>query len=289
MPGKPVRLARRVRGAGCPTGVTRPSSGRVSVRRLLLSLSIAAALAVLADGSAAQSSGPSDPRRIYAARAALESQAASAEDVAALSTTPPALRESKRAEAYVLRQRLQVGDFLVGDRVVVAVMGEPTLSDTAVVRSGTTIHLGKLPPISLQGVLRSELEEHLTRELAQYLREPRVTAVPLLRVAVFGNVVRPGYLHVPADMLLSDLLMRAGGPSGTADLRKAELRRGAERLIDARDVQTALADGISLDDLHLRSGDEFNVPQKRNTNWATVMQAAAVVTGLVSVAFTLSR
>jgi hypothetical protein len=96
-------------------------------------------------------------------------------------------------------------------------------------------------------------------------------------------------MHVPADMLLSDLLMSAGGPAGTADLRKAELRRGTERLIAARDVQTALADGISLDDLHLRSGDEFNVPEKRNTNWTNVMQAAAVVTGLVSVAFTLSR
>ena len=106
---------------------------------------------------------------------------------------------------------------------------------------------------------------------------------------MFGHVVRPGYMHVPADMLLSDLVMRAGGPNGTADLRKAELRRGTERLIAPQGVQVALADGISLDDLHLRSGDELNVPQKRNTNWTTVMQAAAVVTGLVSVAFTLSR
>ena len=237
----------------------------------------------------AQSGGSPDPRRVYAARGALEAQAAQAEDVATATTTAPALRESKRAEAFMLRQRLQSGDFLVGDRVVVTVVGEPGLSDTAVVRSGTTIQLGKLPPISLQGVLRSEVEDHLTRELAQYVRDPRVTAVPLLRIAVFGQVLRPGYVHVPADMLLSDLLMRAGGPAGTADLAKAEVRRGAERLIAARDVQTALADGISLDDLHVRSGDEFNVPQKRQRNWATVMQAAAVVTGLVSVAFTLSR
>ena len=260
------------------------------VRHILPTLSIVASLlAVSASGSLAQSGGSPDPRRVYAARGALEAQAAQAEDVATATTTAPALRESKRAEAFMLRQRLQSGDFLVGDRVVVTVVGEPGLSDTAVVRSGTTIQLGKLPPISLQGVLRSEVEDHLTRELAQYVRDPRVTAVPLLRIAVFGQVLRPGYVHVPADMLLSDLLMRAGGPAGTADLAKAEVRRGAERLIAARDVQTALADGISLDDLHVRSGDEFNVPQKRQRNWATVMQAAAVVTGLVSVAFTLSR
>jgi protein involved in polysaccharide export with SLBB domain len=259
------------------------------VRHLILTLSVGAALLAAAPSSgAAQSSGTPDPHRIYAARSALETQAAQAENAAASSATPE-LRESSRAEAFVLRQRLQSGDFLIGDRVVVTVMGEPTLSDTAVVRAGNTIQLGKLPAISLQGVLRSELEEHLTTQLGQYVREPRVTAIPLLRVAVFGQVVHPGYMHVPADMLLSDLLMRAGGPAATADLRKAQLRRGNEQLIGARDVQTALADGISLDNLHLRSGDEFTVPHKRTTNWGSVMQAAAVVTGLVSVAFTLSR
>ena len=245
-------------------------------------------MAAPAAGRADAQSATADPRRVYAARAALEAQASQAEEAASSAATP-AVREGKKAEAFVLRQRLQTGDFLVGDRVVITVIGEPTLSDTAVVRSGTTIQLGRLPAISLQGVLRSELEDHLTRELGQYVRDPRITAIPLLRIAVFGQVPRPGYMHVPADMLLSDLLMRAGGPGGTADLTKAEVRRGSERLLAARDVQTALADGISLDDLHLRSGDEFNVPLKKTTNWTSVMQAAAVVTGLVSVAFTLSR
>ena len=259
----------------------------VSIVRQVIAVLFTAATAACASVGGAQTS--SDPHRVFAARAALETQAALAEGVAAAPTTAPSLRESKRAEAFLLRQRLQSGDFLVGDRIVVAVAGEPTLTDTAVVRAGTVIQLGKLPPISLNGVLRSELEEHVTRELTRYIRDPRVSAIPLLRVAVFGQVARPGYLHVPADMLLSDLLMRAGGPAGNADLRKAELRRGTEQLISARSVQTALADGISLDDLHLRSGDEFSIPEKRNTNWTTVMQAAAVVTGLVSVAFTLSR
>ena len=259
------------------------------MRHLIAVLSVGGALTVAVSAGDAQSPGSSDPRRMSAPRAALETQAARAEDSAASTAVAPELRETKRVEAFLLRQRLEEGDFLVGDRIVVTVVDEPTLTDTAVVRSGTTIELGKLPAISLHGVLRSELDEHLTRELARYIRDPRVTAVPLLRVAVLGHVGHPGYMHVPADMLLSDLLMRAGGPAGTADLRKAELRRGTERLIGPRGVQTALADGISLDDLHLRSGDEFNVPERRNTNWATVMQAAAVVTGLVSVAFSLSR
>jgi protein involved in polysaccharide export with SLBB domain len=250
---------------------------------------VSSALTVVVSTGDAQVAGTSESRRIYADRTALETQAARAADSATAPGVAPALREVKRAEAFLLRQRLEAGDFLVGDRVVVTVLDEPTLSDTAIVRSGTTIELGTLPPISLKGVLRAELDGHLKRELSRYVRDPRVSAVPLLRVAVFGHVERPGYLHVPADVLLSDLLMRAGGPTGTAELRKAELRRGAERLIGARDVQTALADGISLDDLHLRSGDELNVPERRNTNWATVMQAAAAITGLVSVAFTLSR
>jgi protein involved in polysaccharide export with SLBB domain len=261
----------------------------VSIVRHLVPVLFIASAATLVSASVGAAQGSSDPHRVFAARAALETQAALAEGVAAAPATAPALRESKRAEAFMLRQRLQSGDFLVGDRIVVSVAGEPTLTDTAVVRAGTVIQLGKLPAISLNGVLRSELEDHVTRELTRYIREPRVLAIPLLRVAVLGQVGQPGYMHVPADMLLSDLLMRAGGPADNADLRKAELRRGTEQLLSARNVQTALADGISLDDLHVRSGDEFNIPEKRNTSWTSVMQAAAVVTGLLSVAFTLSR
>ena len=254
----------------------------------LVPLAITAA-ATVALPAAAQAPGSSDPRRVFATRTALAAQAESAEATAASPEAPAGLRERKRAEAITLRYRLQTGDFLVGDRVVIMVFGEPELTDTAVVRTGNAIQLGKLPQISLHGVLRSELEEHLTREFARYVREPRVVAIPLLRIAVFGSIARPGYVHVPADMLLSDLLMHAGGPAATADLRKAELRRGAERLVASRSVQIALAGGSSLDDLHLRSGDEFHVPQKRTTNWTTVMQAAGVVSGLASLAFTLGR
>ena len=262
----------------------------VTVRHFIVALSGATLLMSLAAStSAAQGTGASDPRRTFAARAVLAAQAAQAESAAASAAQPDAARELKRAESLTLRYRLEEGDFSVGDRVVVVVMGEPELGDTAVVRSGKTIQLGKLPAISLDGVLRSELEDHLTRELSRYVREPRVTATPLLRIAVFGSIARPGYLHVPADMLLSDLLMRAGGPAATANLQKAELRRGPDVLIGARSVQVALAGGSSLDDLHLRSGDEFHVPEKRDTNWTTVMQAAGVVTGLVSIAYTLAR
>ena len=257
--------------------------GRI-IRPVLAAMAL---VTVVASQGATQST--SDPHRVYASRASLEAQALRAEDAAGSPAAAPALRESKRAEAFLVRQRLEKGDFMVGDRIVVVVGGEPELSDTAVVRAGSNIQLGRLPAISLQGVLRSELEDYLTRQLAQYVREPRVTAVPLVRIAVFGNVMRPGYVHVPADILLTDLLMTVGGPSGTADVARAELRRGSERLIGSRDVRTALADGISLDDLHLRSGDELNVPEKRNTSWTNVIQAAALVSGLISVAFTLSR
>ena len=141
----------------------------------------------------------------------------------------------------------------------------------------------------MKGVLRSELEGHLTRELARYVRDPRLIATPLLRIAVFGSIPRPGYLHVPADILLSDLLMLAGGPAATANLAGSELRRGPDRVIAGRSMMIALSGGSSLDDLHLRSGDELHVPEKRTTNWTTLMQAAGVVGGLASLAFTLSR
>src|SRR5687768_9525071 len=149
-----------------------------------------------------------DPTPHFASRATLEASAAAAESASAAATTQP-LREAKRAEAWTLRERLRLGDFHPGDRIALIVEGHPTLSDTLAVRSGRVISLPDLPEIPLVGVLRSELQAHLTREIGRFVRDPKVRVVPLMRVAVLGQVGRPGYYALPADALLSDAIMIA--------------------------------------------------------------------------------
>jgi protein involved in polysaccharide export with SLBB domain len=163
------------------------------------------------------------------------------------------------AERVMLQDRLTNGDFQVGDRVVLTVLQDPTLTDTFTVKVGRTITLPSIPDISLHGVLRSEVEEYLTAELSKYLREPTVEAVALIRIAILGSVGQPGYYAVPAQTLLSDVIMIAGGPSSTADTRKVDVHRQSTKLLNRDETQAAIAYGTTLDRLNIQGGDEIRV------------------------------
>jgi hypothetical protein len=218
----------------------------------------------------------------YASREALRVQAEAAERAASDAAAPPGAREHHRVQGLRLRSRIRNGDFAAGDRIVLVVVGEAALTDTFAVRAGPALELPDLPPLLLNGVLRSELQQHLTRELGRFLRNPQVQAVSMLRVAVMGEVGRPGYYDVPADMLLSDVLMVAGGPVGTSDLKRARIRRGDDPVYSARSIQIALSGGMTLDALSLQSGDEFFIAPRRRTSWTAIIQATTIVTGVVA-------
>lgn len=268
-----------------------PPSSLSSVRRFRRPiLSIGAALALwllMAPHAGAQSTGWRDPRGAFVTRTTLEAQVAAADSAAADRRLSPEARETRRGEAWVLHRRLTEGDFGIGDRIVLSVAGEVALTDTFTVRPGPELVLGNFPPIPLKGVLRSELQSHLTTELARYFVRPQVNAVPLLRVAVLGAIGRPGYYYVPADMLLSDLVMTAGGP-GQADMNRAEIRRGDEALYAGHDVDVALGDGFTLDMLNLRSGDEFVLQEKRQMNWTSLLRAVTIVSGIAALVVRLT-
>ena len=234
-------------------------------------------LTIVTTAAAAQANGGTS-NSSFASRSELEANAATAESASLAATSEP-LRESKRAIAWTLRERLRTGDFHPGDRIALIVEGHTTMSDTLTVRTGRTLLLPDLPPIELQGVLRAELHAHLTREIGKYIRDPKIRAVPLMRVAILGKVGRPGFYGLPADALLSDAIMVAGGPAADADLAKSLVRRGTERLLAHRDVSTALSDGMTLDQLDVRAGDEIIVGEKKKIN---VFAALGVVTSLAA-------
>ena len=267
-----------------------PTSLSITCRFVRPIASIGAALALwllVPSHAGAQGGGWRHPRGAFVARTTLEAQVVAADSAAADRKLSPEAREMRRAEGWVLKRRLTEGDFGIGDRIVLSVVGEASLTDTFTVRPGPELLLGNLPPLSLKGVLRSELQSHLTTELARYFVRPQVDAVPLLRVAVLGAIGRPGYYYVPADMLLSDLVMTAGGP-GQADMKRAEIRRGDEALYAGRDVDVALDDGFTLDMLNLRSGDEFFLQEKRQLNWASLLRAVTIVSGIAALVVRIS-
>jgi hypothetical protein len=236
-------------------------------------------LALIASGGVAQAAGVSDDAQ-YASRATLEAMAAAAESASSTATSE-AQREAKRGEAWVLRERLRVGDFPPGDRIALSVEGHPKLSDTLTVRAGRTVMFPDLPEIALSGILRSELVDHLTRELGKYVRDPKIRAIPLMRVAVLGQVGRPGFYALPADALLSDVIMIAGGPGANADLAKSTIRRDGEEVFHDRDVSIALSNGMTLDQLDLRAGDEIVIGEKRRQNLQMLIQTVGIASSII--------
>lgn len=233
--------------------------------------SLSAALigvAAIASSSSAQTRRAPGAAPELEERSALEAEARLAEE------------QHRTSEAWLLRTRLEHGDFQDGDRIVVKLLGSTAYNDTVTVRAGKMLPLPRMDDLPLEGVLRSELNARLSSHLARYLRDSSVRATPLLRLAVLGQVRSPGYYYTSADVLLSDVIMKAGGPSGDADMNKISIRRGSETIWNAQDTRTALSDGLSLDRLHLRAGDEIYLPEQHHFNWMTAAQISLSLAGL---------
>jgi protein involved in polysaccharide export with SLBB domain len=233
------------------------------VARLCPTLAITAAL--LGSGRlAAQDTVNVDVRRALATRAELEAGLAQLEQVIGSPGFSKSYRQAREKEAAMVRQRLAEGDFQVGDQVDVMVVGEQSLSNKFTVLSDRTLSLPQLPPISLQGVLRSEIRDHLTREISKYIKNPQVTIQgSAIRLAILGSVGRPGYYTMPADELVSSAIMQAGGPAPGVKMEKSSVRRQGKEVIAGTEIQSAISGGQSLDQLNLHGGDELVIGQPR--------------------------
>jgi protein involved in polysaccharide export with SLBB domain len=238
-------------------------------------------VAVMLPSAMAQESPSNGTARTHqASRAELEALAIAAEQLASSSQGNAQVKKQKRIEADALRARLRDGDFRGGDRIVLSVRGDSALTDTFTVHPGRTLRLPNLPELPLQGVLRAELRDHLTRHIARFLRDPVVEAHPLIRLGLLGEVDRPGYYFATTDGMVTDAIMLAGGPTREADLTKTTVRRGTIVLWERAAFRDALTEGTTLDQLDLRSGDEIIVGVRSRGRWETVLRTAGFVSGI---------
>lgn len=172
--------------------------------------------------------------------------------------------------------------FQPGDRVLLVVEGEPRLTDTFVVASGPAIDLPGIGVISLAGIRRDDIDAYMNQQLGRYLKHPMVHARALIRVEVVGEVAKPGFYAMPADALLSDVMMAAGGLTQNAKFADLSVSRDGNAVLHGSKLQQALARGSTLDQLGLRSGDALLIPRRRDpeSTWRIV---AIVVTIPVAV------
>ena len=154
----------------------------------------------------------------------------------------------------------------VGDRLLLQVVGEQQLSDTFTVRDGPSITLPDIGAVPLAGISRADVELYLRQQLSKYLNNPDVHARVLIRLSIVGEVEHPGFYAVPADLVLADAMMRAGGPTREADLPKMRIERDGQVVWEGGRLQKALAQNLTVDQLDLHGGDLVVVPVIKRGN-----------------------
>jgi protein involved in polysaccharide export with SLBB domain len=195
-----------------------------------------------------------------------------------------ALRDRARKEAELLKSRLQAGDFQVGDRIILQVERQTELTDTFTVRPGPSITLPQLGEFSLAGLLRAELEGKLAEHLKKFIVDPKVQAVPLMRIWIEGGVTTPGVYLVPAQSLITDALMQAGGTTREARVTAIRIERDNRRIWEGEALQRAVTEGRTLDQLSLKAGDHIVVEEIRGgSNFDNIRNAVIGLIPLIAI------
>jgi protein involved in polysaccharide export with SLBB domain len=220
--------------------------------------------------------------RRQATREELE-KAAKSTEAASLTARDKDTRDKLRNDAMAIRQRLDNGDFIPGDRIRLYVEGDTALTDTFTVRGDRVLPLPNVPPISLQGVLDSELESYLTKELLRYYKTVTLEATPLVRISLIG-FPQSNFFTVPVDASITDVIAAAGGwgPVTTVAHDKAVVRRAGAVIMDPKETAEAIRLGKTVGDMAMRDGDELYVPDRASSGfqWQNVMAVIGALTGL---------
>lgn len=190
-------------------------------------------------------------------------------------------------QASILKNRLEEGDFRPGDVIAIQVWGDSAITGNYTVTPSRTVRIPGIEDIHLAGVLYSEADSVVTRQLSNYLRSPRVTVRMLTRVAVLGAVSSPGFYDLPPSSSVADAIMAAGGPTSSAKLEELQLRREGKNLLADRESTAGRVENMTLEQLGVVRGDALFVPEKGSGfGFAAVVGLLGALSGL---AFAITR
>lgn len=177
----------------------------------------------------------------------------------------------------------------VGERVLLRVDGEPTLTDTFTVMPGPAIALPGIGSVPLAGAHRADLGPYLQSYLTRYLRAPKVQATVLMRVAVLGEVAKPGYYAVQSSTPLADLVMLAGGPTHDALMSRAKIERDQHDVAADGTLANAMARGATVGAAGLQSGDQIVVPAIERRDPESTFRIISILVALPVAVYGIAR
>ena len=187
-------------------------------------------------------------------------------------STPPASTAPLRADS-VLSLR-------PGDVIKIQVWQHEELSGEFPVDENGNLLYPIVGELDVRTLSVQDLRLRIRTELGRLLTQPYVAVVPLFRVAVLGEVNKPGLYSVDPTLTVYDLVALAGGSTRAANDRELRLVRSGE-LYPLPLNATAIARS-TLRELGVRSGDQLLVPRRTFTreDWLLILQIANLALGV---------
>ena len=277
-----------------PLALSRPAPRTTGLRRLARRAAQLVAIAVVTFAPAACRHGARGSLQTLPVPATTGGPVSSTTPLASRAALTAALTAAERRgaqkEAAAIRDRLREGDFHVGDVLAITITIDSTRTNQLPVRDSLLVDLSPLGRLPLRGVLRSEVRDVVQRFYDQFYRRPEIRVQPLIRVGFLGTVPKPGYYIVAPDAPVADAFSReAGGPAQNADLKRIEVKRGPEVLLDGSGYERTARDGLTFDQLTLRSGDEIHVPLRKRNNTFRTVRIVAISLGVITTILGLIR
>jgi protein involved in polysaccharide export with SLBB domain len=120
-----------------------------------------------------------------------------------------------------------------------------------------------------------DIRTEIAHKYDSLYRDPELTIQPLLRINILGEVRQPGFYYLTGVEKLSGLMALAGGETADADIDNIYIIRNDKEL--AINSDELLADGGTVGDIGLQSGDRIFVPRQW---WVGARNAAVIVSGV---------
>ncbi len=165
--------------------------------------------------------------------------------------------------------------FSPGSAIQVTIWQEPDLSGNFSIDSQGYVILPLIGKVNVIRFTPESLKSYLKEEYSSYLRNPIIQILPLIRISVLGNVLKPGLYRVELDRPLWDVIELAGGPTDRGDVRRMIVMRGG--LTINENLLEAYEKGISLREIGIESGDQVIVRRAKGPfPWRTLLSLASI-------------
>lgn len=160
-------------------------------------------------------------------------------------------------------------DYVVGpgDEISVQLYGKENERHLLTVGRDGTIDFPRLGPIPVAGKTFTQVREDLKTRIRNQIIGAEVAIgmgqLRLMQVYVLGDAYRPGAYNLSSLSTVTQALIAAGGIAETGSLRRIEVRRGKEKVVEL-DLYDLLIRGDRGGDIRLQSGDAVFVRPVEN-------------------------